>query len=260
MPEDPVIAAHYDRAVDAYEAAARGPLREHRTWPTSESLLPELNGTRVLDAGCGPGVHAAAMGTTGATVEGIDLSRSMIEHARTEYGDRATFSHGDIRTDLCDRSADAFDAILCQLTLSHIAELEPVFAGFAHVLRPGGIAVVVGHHPLFDYLVVRERDYPQPPGAYDLEIEPEVLVDRHPPRYHDTEPYAIRWAPAADPVRYYRRPLSALLDGATTADFAIDRIVEAEPDETFRAERSDSAAAMAELPPEILGLRLVLDD
>ena len=198
------------------------------------------------------------MADAGATVEGIDLSAAMIEHARAEYGDRATFTHGDVRTDLHEREADAFDAILCKLTLSHVADLDPVFAGIAHVLRPGGVAVVVGHHPLFDYLVVRDRTYPQPPGAFELDIDPEVLVDRHPPRYHETEPYAIRWAPAAEPVRYYRRPMSALIESPADAGFTIDRIVEATPDETFRAERPDVAAAMAELPPEIMGLRASL--
>lgn len=47
-----------------------------------DRLLGVLNGTEVLDLGCGAGFHAERMRAGGASVFGVDSSRNMIEELR----------------------------------------------------------------------------------------------------------------------------------------------------------------------------------
>src|SRR5271165_4644068 len=54
-------------------------------------------GGRILDAGCGPGLVSAALLAAGYRVVGVDLSREMIERARSRcagFAHRGRFLHG----------------------------------------------------------------------------------------------------------------------------------------------------------------------
>lgn len=57
----------------------------------------------------------------------------------------AEFRHGDLRA-LPVADAEA-DLVVCALALTHVAELGPVLAEFARVLRPGGHLVISDMHP-----------------------------------------------------------------------------------------------------------------
>ena len=46
------------------------------------------NGSRVLDLGCGPGLYANALAASGASVTGVDFSRSSLAFARSEADSR----------------------------------------------------------------------------------------------------------------------------------------------------------------------------
>ncbi len=98
-------------------------------------------GSRVLDAGCGPGRHSLELARRGVRVVGVDASPEFVELARSEAGDLpAEFFEADVRTlDF----ADEFDAVICVcqggfgLLGGDDAELD-VVSRFASALRPGG--------------------------------------------------------------------------------------------------------------------------
>lgn len=110
------------------------------------ALLAELPpGSRVLDAACGTGRHAAFLSGRGHAVTGVDGSPEMLERAAAKVP-RATFLTGELdRLPLRDRS---FDAAVCALALSHSRDIRPAVAELARVLRPGGRLVVSNPHPL----------------------------------------------------------------------------------------------------------------
>ena len=66
------------------------------------SFLPDdLSGRRILDAGCGTGAFAVEVAARGADVVAIDLSETLIAHAREAAGTmalkgRASFRSGDM--------------------------------------------------------------------------------------------------------------------------------------------------------------------
>ncbi len=53
------------------------------------SLLPDVQGLRVLDAGCGPGALTEIIVNLGASVMAINANAKMVAHARDRLGDRA---------------------------------------------------------------------------------------------------------------------------------------------------------------------------
>ena len=60
------------------------------------SRIP-LAGRRVLDLACGPGRHAVHLEAAGATVVGIDLSRALLDRARTGQPSFTRVIRGDMR-------------------------------------------------------------------------------------------------------------------------------------------------------------------
>ena len=72
----------FQALADAY--AAHIDTKPHNAYydrPAMLSLLPDVRGLRVLDAGCGPGVYSQELVARGATVVACDVSERMLEIA-----------------------------------------------------------------------------------------------------------------------------------------------------------------------------------
>lgn len=250
---NPAVEDYYDALAESYaENIAESPTRTHLDWPAVRSLLPDPTGRRVLDAGCGPGTYAGWLAERGADVVGVDVSEAMIALADAEFGDVATFRRADLEASLEFADDGSFDAVVCQFAFSHLREVDTALSEFARVLRDDGALVLSTHHPFHDYLVVRDRDYPDMADAYGVEVDPEVVADG-PPSYHDTERYEIDWGGGGCP--YYRRSLGDLLGAVTDAGFAVTDAVEPTPEGAFREEYPEVAAELDRWPPESLCLR-----
>jgi SAM-dependent methyltransferase len=100
---------------------------------------------RVLDAGCGPGLVAAALLEAGHRVVGIDLSGEMIDRARRRcepFGDRARFQQGSV----FDASLPGpFDAAISRYVLHHVQDPAAFVRRQVELLRPGGVLVLSDH-------------------------------------------------------------------------------------------------------------------
>lgn len=93
-------------------------------------------GASVLDLGCGPGAHAAALHANGFKVTAMDASAAMVDKARAHKGitvQQAGFADLD--------ALGAYDGIWANFSLLHAARAD--FPGFlariAAALKPGGI-------------------------------------------------------------------------------------------------------------------------
>ena len=121
----PVAERYYDAAVPAMlEAMGAKP------------------GDRVLDAGCGPGVHAIRAARYGCEVTGIDLSERMLSHARERaeaagVSDRITFRQGDLTA--LDVEDEAFPYVFSWGVVIHVPDFDAALANLARVTKPGGV-------------------------------------------------------------------------------------------------------------------------
>jgi ubiquinone/menaquinone biosynthesis C-methylase UbiE len=107
--------------------------------PILRKILDGLSVGVALDAACGTGRHSAYLASLGHKVIGVDASPEMLEVARAKIptGD---FREGELH-DL-PVADDSVDVVVCAIAGSDLAELTPVLAEFARVLRPGGHLVL----------------------------------------------------------------------------------------------------------------------
>lgn len=139
----------YDGLADWYEATAR-PSAEY-----SRSDLVELLGHGqglCLDLGCGTGLYAEILESTGRGVVGIDVSRDQLRYAK----EREPVAAADARC--LPFSDETFDGVACIWVHGDLDDLPAVLAEVARVLRPGGWLLLFGMHPCFNGPCVENRD------------------------------------------------------------------------------------------------------
>ena len=106
------------------------------------SLLPDVQGASVLDAGCGTGRYARAALERGATLAiGVDRSGAMLYNA-------ATVRHR-IHADFAALPLPpvSMNVIIAGLALMDVADLGAVFSEWSRVLRPSGVVLCSLLHP-----------------------------------------------------------------------------------------------------------------
>jgi predicted TPR repeat methyltransferase len=93
--------------------------------------------SRVLDAGCGTGLVGRELAERGfADLTGCDISEAMLRLARAKRIYHGGLFKADIRR--MPFEPQEFDALVCIAVLTYADALEPVFAEFDRVVRPGG--------------------------------------------------------------------------------------------------------------------------
>lgn len=194
-----------------YDAFAKAYAAENETsllnaWycrPAMVDLTGDVAGRRVLDAGCGSGPLAAALRDQGAIVSGFDLSPAMIDLARERLGHDADLLVADLAEPL-PYEDDTFDVVASSLALHYLEDWIAPLTELRRILRPGGRLVVSVPHPaayLFNY---QDRDYfalTQYSEEFEFDGRKAVLT-------------------------YWHRPLHAMTDAFTKADFRIEVVSE----------------------------------
>lgn len=162
-------------------------------------------GGRVLDAGCGAGRYSAWLAEHGAEVTGLDASPEMLERARARVPG-ARFEVADLGNPL-PLQADAFDTVVSGLVLHYLRDWGPTLRELHRVLRPHGTLVFSVHHPM-------------------TALELEGASD-----YFATELVSDRWTVAGREhlIRFWRRPLDAILAPLVANGFQLEAIVEPRP-------------------------------
>ncbi|MBN2123638.1 MAG: class I SAM-dependent methyltransferase [Deltaproteobacteria bacterium] len=127
-----------------YEKATRM-VRETYYVPVAEEVVSFLASGRVLDLGTGPGCLPVeiAKRSSHIRVEGIDLSRRLIETARSNagragVGDRVHFEVGDASRLM--RDDDTYDMVISTGMLHILKDPVRVLKECRRVLKPGGNA------------------------------------------------------------------------------------------------------------------------
>lgn len=217
------IASEYASKVDS---APYNALYER---PAMLALLPDVDGARILDAGCGSGWYAERLLERGARVDAIDASAGMAKFAgermRGLPGDLS--AHATVRVaDLADRlpfESAVFAGVLSPLVLHYMKDWRPTLREFHRVLQPGGWLLFSTHHPAADAKRFATEDY------------------------FRTERVKDYWEWAGE-VEFYRRSLTEIFASLRDSGFLIEKVVEPAPTEELRAARPDSAETLMRQP------------
>jgi len=127
-----------------------GPHREVLLNPVIFDLLGEVVERRILDAGCGEGYLSRMLASKGASVVGLDYSKTMVKLAkeRTPAELCVEYLHGS-----CERlnflADESFDKIVSNMVMGDLADLGSAFDEIHRLLKPRGCFVFTILHPCF---------------------------------------------------------------------------------------------------------------
>lgn len=221
--------------------------------PATERLLALEPGESVLEIACGNGVMARRLAHLGARVLATDFAESMIERARAR-GDGG----GAIEYRVVDATSEAqllalgdhvFEAVVCNMALMDMAEIDPLLGSVPALLKAGGRFVFTQTHPCFNSSgcdrVVEERD------TGEIEVTHAVKVWRY-RSGGATEGLAMRGQPHKQ--LYFNRTIEDLFGSIFGAGMVIDGLEEP----TFDPDKTGATwihwGLFAEMPP-VLAVR-----
>ena len=197
-------AGDYDNFAEAYSRANESNLLNgFYERPAMVRLAGDVDGHRVLDAGCGSGPLTAALQAKGAIVTGFDSSREMIELARQRLGADADLHVADLSGPL-PFGDDVFDDVVASLVLHYLQDWVAPLRELRRVLRAGGRVILSVPHP----------------SAY--------LVNYGGSTYFAATRYSEEFTFAGQEavLTYWHRPLHAMSDAFTEAGFRISVVSE----------------------------------
>lgn len=189
MPDEPfdddAVRAAWDHAADAYaqgQASGRDYTRYEFFGPAQVAMVGDVAGARLLDLGCGTGYFAREMAARGAQVIGVDLSPKQIDHARATGPAAIDYRVMDAAA-IGDAFGPArFDVVTSCMAVQDMPAPGRVLAAIAHVLAPGGRAVISIEHPCTN---MPHRAWKRDAAGGKLALE----IDR----YFERGPIAYTW-------------------------------------------------------------------
>ena len=179
----------YDAISNDYDRFVNWEARLHDEMPFIERQIRQVanSGSQVLDAACGTGMHALALGQLGFHVSGADLSSGMIDRARLNAKEAGL----DLRFDAIGfgKLAQYFgsqtcDALLCLgNSLPHLTNRSAqadALVDFATCLRPGGVLLMQNRN--FDAVLRSQTRWMEPQSHHNGDAEWLFL------RFYDFDP------------------------------------------------------------------------
>jgi len=136
-------------------------------FPTTLKLLGNIKGKKILDLGCGPGIHAKKMHRLGAIVKGIDFSKELISIAKKEAPE-IEFKVGDMEK--LSYKNNEFDIVVSCLAMGHLNNWGKALKETKRVLKKGGIFVFSIANPVTDKFVKKRwffRRFRELKGYFD---------------------------------------------------------------------------------------------
>lgn len=203
--------------------------------PGTLSLMPDVTGMRVLDAGCGAGFLSQWVVEHGAShVIGVDFSENMIEFANQKADSHQQFVVHDLNEPMDFIASESIDLVVSSLMLHYLSDLGAIFSEFHRVLRKNAKVVFSIHHPA-------------------------MILDMHQlDNYFETQLLKDWWNTPTGKVEvsHYHRPLRAYTESIQKAGFLIEMIEEPMPLPIVQ-DISEETYTLLSTKPRFLFFRLV---
>lgn len=184
--------------------------------PTLISLLPNLEGKRVLDLGCGMGEHCVDYVNRGASrVVGVDISTKMLEVARKENSN-PKITYLNIPMEDIGSIDERFDVVISSLAIHYIEDFKGVVENVYSLLDEGGIFLFSQENPINTCYT---SDHPR----WTLN-EDGVKIYANIANYCVEKRYDSTWF--VDGVQKYHRMFSTIVNTLADAGFRIQKMVE----------------------------------
>ena len=213
LNEESISFESYEKMAEYYFTCVdTKPFNAYYERPATLSLLPDVAGKTVLDAGCAAGWYSKYLLDKGAKVIALDFSPSMIAMTRKRIGDKAEIVRADLNEPLDFITDKSVDVIISSLALHYVREWKNVLSEFGRIVKPCGCLVFSVHHPFMDFAHFHRENY----------FLTEIIEDEW-----ETNTGKVK-------VQFYRRPLSQIISPVIEAGFIIEKLMEPMPTERFK--------------------------
>jgi len=188
--------------------------------PVLFSMLPDLQGKRILDLGCGFGEQCLKYVKKGAArVVGIDISEKMLEVARKENAD-PKIEYIKMSMEELSRISEKFDVVISSLAFHYVEDFATVAAEVYRLLNEGGVFVFSQENPINTCHGKGSR-WTKDENGKKL--------------YVNFKNYGVEGKREStwfvDNVVKYHRTFSTVVNNLADAGFIIERMAEPRPDE-----------------------------
>lgn len=211
---------------------------------------------KILDVSCGNGLLSRKLADLGVQVVGIDFSSELIRLARSYPGknNNPIYAVADVteKEQLKTWMDNSFDAVVCNMALFDISDIEPLISVLHMILKPSGKFIFSLLHPSFNnsstVKMLEEYDDGELKHRYSLKIDKYLSI-------YAQKGVALRGQEVSQV--YFNRPLQYYLKLCFDHGFVMDRFDEP------RLVRSEGGSALswgsnfAEIPP-VLIVRMTL--
>lgn len=187
-------------------------------WHMLRKMMPDFQGKRVLDLGCGFGWHCMYAVEQGATsVMGIDLSEKMLEEAR-KRNTSPRIEYKCMGVEDFDFHPDTFDIVISSLTFHYMESFDDICRHIHLCLSSGGIFVFSVEHPIFTAY-----------GSQDWYYDENGAILHWPVDRYFSEGKRSACFLGEEIVKYHKT-LTTYVNSLILAGFEITALKEAEPD------------------------------
>lgn len=187
-------------------------------WPALCRLFPDLKGKTVLDIGCGFGWHERYMVENGAgSVIAADISHRMLERARRENGFENVTYLNTAMEDL-EFDNDSFDMVFSSLAMHYTSEYRILVARIHHWLKDGGVFLFSTEHPVFTSTGNEDWLYGPDGNILCFPVDGYFMQGKRKAVFLKQE------------VVKYHRTLTEYVNTLIDGGFAIEKLVEPEPE------------------------------
>lgn len=137
-----------------------------------QHLKLDLNGKKILDAGCGVGTLAKVLSENYyAVVHACDAAETRVQQAKKTCSPGVHFFTGDL-TSLATPD-DFYDVIFVRFVLEHTRDPQPILKELRRVLKPNGRLVIID----FDGLIFNLHHKNELLGSYLSKLEKDLPID-----------------------------------------------------------------------------------
>lgn len=221
-------------AYDAYEELAdlyaslidTKPHNAYYDRPAVQSLIGSVEGMKILDIGCGPGVYAEWLAARGAIVTAVDASDKMVEHAKKRVKGKVEVLKADMEEPLDFFADETFDGVLSALAITYVKDHSRLFGEINRVTKKGGWFVFSTEHPFFAYRYFGIKNY------------------------FETRRVCCDWDGFGKTVNMpsYYHSLGSISEALSENGFVIEKILEPKPTEKFKEADGHSFEKLMNFP------------
>lgn len=218
-----------DRFFEQYNLMSRSVkgLKGAGEWHILKEMLPDFEGKRVLDLGCGLGWHCVYAIEQGAkSALGIDISEKMIAEAKKR--NNFPFIHYEtMAIEDYDYPAETFDIVISSLAFHYLKSFYDICLKIYGTLKKGGSFVFTVEHPIFTAYGNQDWYYDGSGNRLHWPVD----------RYFEEGRRSASFL--GEEVTKYHKTITTYLEAILDAGFEIKKVAESEPSEEMLRTISD---------------------